>query len=255
VHATLLLTGHTDFTPDSLNAAAYDSYLPAFARLIPGLIQDYDHLDTGDPLKTRLADPIRMLRSWDYRWSVHSVPTTLAALWGDVLWDQVKNDPDEEGISNYDRMAEHAGEARRLGALAAVIDRLQHDFGTWRLPWGRINRYQRLTGDITQRFTDAGPSIPIGFTSARWGSLASFGARRYEGTDKYYGTLGNSFVAIVEFGDKVSARAVSIGGESGDPHSPHFDDQAARYADGALRPVYFYPEDLIGHTEREYRPY
>ena len=255
VHATLLLTGHKDFTPDSLNAAAYDSYLPAFARLIPGLLQDYDHLDTGDPLKTRLADPIRMLRSWDYRWSVHSVPTTLAALWGDVLWDQVKNDPDEEGISNYDRMADHAGEARRLGALAAVIDRLQHDFGTWRLPWGRINRYQRLTGDITQRFTDAGPSIPIGFTSARWGSLASFGARRYEGTDKYYGTLGNSFVAIVEFGDKVSARAISIGGESGDPHSPHFDDQAARYADGALRPVYFYPEDLLGHIEREYRPY
>jgi acyl-homoserine-lactone acylase len=94
----------------------------------------------------------------------------------------------------------------------------------------------------------------VPFTASRWGSLASFSAHRYEGTNKYYGTVGNSFVAIVEFGDKVSARAISTGGESGDPQSLHFDDQAARYADGALRPVYFYPGDLIGHTEREYHP-
>jgi acyl-homoserine-lactone acylase len=255
VHAALLLTDHKDFTPDSLNAAAYDSYLPAFARLIPGLIEGYDGLDEGNPLKTKLKDPIQVLRAWDYRWSLHSVPTTLAALWGDALWDEVKNDPEEETISNYDRMADRAGVDRELAALAAVVDRLQRDFGSWRLPWGRINRYQRLTGDIVQRFTDAGPSIPIPFTSARWGSLASFSARRYEGTDKYYGTSGNSFVAIVEFGDKVSARAVSTGGESGDPRSLHFDDQAARYADGALRPVYFYPADLIGHIEKEYRPH
>jgi acyl-homoserine-lactone acylase len=254
VHATLLLTGRTDFTPEALNAAAYDSYLPAFARLIPGLVEGYEALDNADPLKPKLEDQIKTLRSWDYRWSVHSVATTLAALWGDALWDDVKNDPDEEGISNYDRMADHATAARKLAALAKVSDRLQHDFGSWRIPWGRINRYQRLTGDIVQAFSDSGPSIPIPFTSARWGSLASFGARRYAGTDRYYGTSGNSFVAIVEFGDKVTARAVSIGGESGDPTSLHFDDQAARYSDGALRPVYFYPADLSGHVEREYRP-
>jgi acyl-homoserine-lactone acylase len=255
VHAALLLTGRRDFTQDSLNAAAYDSYLPAFARLIPGLVKGYDDLDNANPLKARLADQIQVLRSWDYRWSAHSVATTLAALWGDALWDDVKNDPDEETISNYDRMADHAGAERKLNALVVVSDRLQHDFGAWRLPWGVINRYQRLTGDIVQHFSDAGPSIPVPFTSARWGSLASFGARRYEGTSKYYGTLGNSFVAIVEFGEKVSARAISIGGESGDPRSLHFDDQSARYADGALRPVYFYPADLAGHVEKEYRPH
>ena len=112
-----------------------------------------------------------------------------------------------------------------------------------------------MNGDIVQNFTDNEPSIPMPFTSARWGSLASFGARRYEGTKRYYGTSGNSFVAIVEFADKVAARAVSIGGESGDAQSVHFRDQAARYADGALRTVYFYPEDLTGHVEREYHPH
>ena len=67
-------------------------------------------------------------------------------------------------------------------------------------------------------------------------------------------STGNSFLAIVEFGDKVSARAVTAGGQSGDPRSPHFNDQAARYANGNLRDVYFYPDQLKGHTEREYHP-
>jgi acyl-homoserine-lactone acylase len=87
-----------------------------------------------------------------------------------------------------------------------------------------------------------------------WGSLASFGARPANGSKRYYGTNGNSFVAVVEFGDKVRARAVSAGGESGDPGSPHFNDQAERYALGNLREVYFYPEQLKEHTRRTYQP-
>ncbi|HYW09621.1 MAG TPA: penicillin acylase family protein, partial [Longimicrobium sp.] len=154
----------------------------------------------------------------------------------------------------YDFMADRAPARQKLEALAAASDRLTADFGTWRTPWGEINRFQRTTGDIVQPFSDAAPSIPIPFTSAQWGSLASFGARRYPGTKRYYGTSGNSFVAVVEFGDSVRARAVTAGGESGNPRSPHFNDQAARYASGSLREVYFYPSQLRGHTEREYRP-
>ena len=100
----------------------------------------------------------------------------------------------------------------------------------------------------------SGASIPVGFTSSRWGSLASFGARAQPGTKKWYGTTGNSFVAGVEFGDRVRAKAVTAGGESGDPKSPHFNDQAERYASGNLRDVYFYPDDLKGHTARTYHP-
>jgi acyl-homoserine-lactone acylase len=139
-------------------------------------------------------------------------------------------------------------------ALAAASDRLTADFGKWRTPWGDINRFQRLTGDIVQPFNDAGPSIPVGFTSATWGSLASFGARPYPGTKKWYGTSGNSFVAVVEFGPTVKARAVTAGGESGHPGSKHFNDEAQRYSTGNLREVYFYRAQLKGHTEREYHP-
>ena len=141
-----------------------------------------------------------------------------------------------------------------LQSLSAASDKLTADFGKWQTPWGDINRFQRLTDDIVHPFSDAGPSIPVGFTSATWGSLASFGARSYKGSKKIYGTTGNSFVAVVEFGPTIRAKAVTAGGESGDPKSPHFKDEAQRYATGNLRDVYFYKAQLKGHTEREYHP-
>jgi acyl-homoserine-lactone acylase len=134
------------------------------------------------------------------------------------------------------------------------VERLERDFGRWDTPWGEINRFQRLTGDIVHPFSDSGPSIPVGFSSARWGSLASFGAAPRGGSKRWYGTSGNSFVAVVEFGPRVRARAVTAGGESGHPGSPHFNDQAGRYATGDLREVYFHPDQLKGHVERVYKP-
>jgi acyl-homoserine-lactone acylase len=138
--------------------------------------------------------------------------------------------------------------AQQLAALDEAMARLTADFGSWRVRWGEINRFQRNDAGIVQTFDDAKPSTPVPFTSGRWGSLAAFGAERYPGTRRYYGTHGNSFVAAVEFGPRVRARAVTAGGASGDPASPHFNDQAERYASGDLRPVYFYPEELAGRV-------
>jgi acyl-homoserine-lactone acylase len=255
LHAIQVLEGRRDFTPERLRDAAFDSYLTAFARLVPPLLAAYDSAADGDPLRASLAQPMAVLRAWDYRWSAGSVATALAVYWGDTLAALTAGHAGVAGMTPYDYMATRATAAERLGALAAATDRLTRDFGTWRSPWGRINRFQRLTGDIEQQFDDARPSIAVPFTSARWGSLASFGARTYPGTKRRYGTYGNTFVAVVEFGrDSVRAMAVTAGGESGGPHSPHFSDQAESYASGRLRQVYFYPEQLRGHTERTYHP-
>jgi acyl-homoserine-lactone acylase len=144
--------------------------------------------------------------------------------------------------------------AEKLDTFVRGLDRLERDFGGWRVPWGEVNRFQRIDPAIDARFDDKAPSIPVGFTSNKWGSLASFGASQKPDTKKWYGTNGNSFVAVVEFGKRVRARAVTAGGESGNPASPHFNDEARRYASGDLREVYFWPEQLKGHTERVYRP-
>ncbi|MBC7674339.1 MAG: penicillin acylase family protein [Polaromonas sp.] len=253
IHAMRVLSGKKDFTPASLMAAAFDSYMPAFDIMLPPLLSAFDQLTAGDPLRARLAEQVGLLRAWDRRWSITSVPTSLAVYWGEELQRTVSG----RGVGNVngdEDLMKRSTPDQRLRALAAASDRLASEFGQWKTPWGDINRFQRLTGDIVQPFNDAAPSIPVGFTAARWGSLASFGARPYPNTKKWYGTSGNSFVAVVEFGDSVRAKAVSAGGESGDPKSPHFSDQAVRYTTGELRDVYFYRSQLRNHTDREYHP-
>jgi acyl-homoserine lactone acylase PvdQ len=155
-------------------------------------------------------------------------------------------------VENY--ASNMAPREQLLEALAVASDKLDSDFGSWKTPWGNINRLQRISDDLAPSFSDDKPSIPVGFTWSRWGSLASFEARAYPGTRKWYGTAGNSFVAVVEFGDRVRARAVTVGGESGNAGSRHFNDESARYSKGGLREVYFYPEQLKAHTEQEYHP-
>jgi acyl-homoserine lactone acylase PvdQ len=253
LHAIRVLENKKDFTVDSLIAAAYDSYLPWFERTIPTLLKAWDDAPSTNPLKAKLADQIALLRKWDLRWSVTSVPTSLAVFWGEEVRRRLGPDVRRGGIA-VGELPSSATPQQLLESLAASSDKLQADFGTWKTPWGDINRFQRLTGDIVQPFNDSQPSIPVAFTSSTWGSLASFGARAYPGTKKWYGTSGNSFVAVVEFGDRVRARAVTAGGESGHPGSPHFNDEAGRYSTGDLREVYFYRTQLKGHTEREYHP-
>jgi acyl-homoserine-lactone acylase len=254
IHAIRVLDDKKDFTLESLIAAAFDSYLTEFDVTIPPLLKAYDQTPAANPLKGKVSEQIALLRGWDRRWSVASVPTSLAVYWGEEIGRQVGDDARKAGMSADEYAARKATPEQLLHALSAASDKLASDFGNWKTPWGDINRYQRLTGDIVQPFNDAGASIPVGFTSARWGSLASYGARTYKGTKKMYGTSGNSFVAVVEFGDRVRAKAVTAGGESGDPKSPHFGDQAQRYSTGDLRDVYFYRPQLEGHTERQYHP-
>ena len=251
LHAIRVLQGKKDFTLDGLIAAAFDSYLPWFEKALPALVRAWERAPESDPLKARLKEQIEALRGWDLRWGVDSVPTTLAVFWGQDLKRRAGR-----GVAGMD-----TGEGvavlppqMLLESLIAASEKLRADFGAWKTPWGTVNRFQRLTGDIVQPFHDAAPSIPVGFTSSEWGSLAAFGARPYPGTKKWYGTSGNSFVAVVEFGPQVRAKAVTAGGESGHPESKHFNDEARRYATGDLREVYFYRTQLRGHTEREYHP-
>jgi acyl-homoserine-lactone acylase len=253
-HALRVLTDQKDFTLQKLIDAAFDSYLPAFDKLLPPLLKDYDDLPASDSLKSQLADPADVLRKWDHRWAADSIATSVAIFWAEDLGRRVASEARASAMTADGYSATKATAQERMQSLAAAVQRLERDFGSWKTPWGDINRFQRFHDDIESHFDDSKPSIPVPFTYSRWGSLASFSARPYPNTKKWYGTSGNSFVAVVEFGPRVRARAVTAGGESGDPASPHFNDEAGRYASGDLREVYFYREQLKGHTERRYRP-
>ena len=273
VHAVQVLENKTDFTLDSLIEAAYDPFLPAFEDLIPDLllvtaVDQISGLNTENSnnleifpattnqvsIQSELLEYIDLLRTWDYNWSVDSVETSLAIYYAQNLMAAVAEEAAVSDTNIYEYMADRSTLAQQLIALRAAAEDLTNDFGDWRVPWGEINRYQRLNGDIVQDFNDEEPSIPVGFASGRWGSLASFGARTYPGTNRMYGTSGNSFVAVVEFGERLTAKAITAGGLQSDPNLPHFSDQAEMYANGEFRDVLFYREDVEANVERAYNP-
>ena len=248
IHAVMVLRDRKDFTIDKVIEAAYDSYLPGFEQMIPAVIAAYDAVSKTDKaMREKLKAPVEALRNWDLRFSVSSVPMSLA------YYYYMAQSRQPAAAGGEERSPE-SRDKQLCDALARAVDNLTSDFGTWETEWGEINRFQRLTGDIAGKFSDEEPSIPVGFASANFGSLAAFGATTFPGTKRIYGTRGNSFVAVVEFGDKVKAKSSLAGGVSGDPDSPYFMNQAQMYANGEFKDVLFYREELEKNSTRIYNP-
>ncbi|OEZ97231.1 acylase [Duganella sp. HH101] len=254
IHAVRVLENKKNFTLDSLIASAYDSQLPAFEPLLPQLFAAWDELPAGDALKGSVAPQIAALRGWDMRYALDSVPTSLAVFWAQDLTATYGAAAKAREVLVLDYIQAAITPQQRLQALERAAAKLTADFGTWQTSWGDINRFQRLSGDIVQPFDDSKPSLPVAFASANWGSLAAYGMTSKSKTKRLYGERGNSFVAAVEFGPRIKARSILAGGESGDPASPHFSDQAAMYARGEFKDVLFYKADVEKHLERKYHP-
>ncbi|GAB3546781.1 penicillin acylase family protein [Spirosoma fluminis] len=259
INAVRVLSRRSSFTLDTLIAAANDPYLTGFEELIPALVNAYE---TGsgqaEGQSKELPKAIETLRSWNRCYSATSVGMTLAIYWGEAIQrlarSRVQPDQRLDNLSFTAFTISRTSAQEKVKTLADVLAQLEKDFGSWQVAWGDVNRFQRLTGNIQETFDDNKPSIPVPFTSSAWGSLAAYGARSYPGTKKRYGSVGNSFVAVVEFGKKVKARSVMTGGAKSQPNSPHFTDQAPLYAAGKFKEVWFYPEDVQQHIEKTYRP-
>jgi acyl-homoserine-lactone acylase len=254
VHAVELLKDIENVTLDRLIAVGYDPHLTAFDVLLPPLFDAYQRLPADDLRRAALEGPIAALREWDRRTAADSVGTALAIFWGQSLIEAEKAQALEARQPVYDYLVDHLSDPVRIDALVAAVNRLTRDFGGWRVPWGDVNRFQRLTGDIVQPFDDSKPSLPVGMAPSTWGALASFESEDPQTTRRIYGSDGNSFVAAVEFGPTVRAKAIMTGGESGHPDSPHFADQAVMYTQGRFRDVLFTPQDIAAHSERCYHP-
>ena len=251
IHAIQLLEKANDLTLDKLIQLAYDPYIPLAEVLIPGVIEAYDLAPNHDK---SLKEAIEVLRSWDFTTSKTCVAMSLTHYYIKTYFKEgdVPNDLTFMEVINY--LGSASPEQERLRIFKRALSYLKADFGTWNTQWGEINRYQRINGAINQAFNDSLPSLPIGLAPGGWGALASFGARTYEGTKRQYGTSGNSFVAVVEFGDKVKAKTLLAGGQSSNPDSPHFDDQAQRYADIQFKEVAYYREDVERRAKYMYHP-
>jgi acyl-homoserine-lactone acylase len=256
LNAMRMLAGANDFTLDSLIAKGYDHYLTAFDLLLPALFDAYSN--APDSTRKVLQEPIGLLQKWDRRSAARSVATTLAVEWGMRILRYAPRPATGEAASNGVGMAQaaldHSTAAQKTGEMAAVLADLRQRYGNWKIEWGEICRYQRLTGKIAETYDDKKPSLAVGLVASTFGALPSFVSRVMPGTSKRYGVSGNSFIAAVEFGKKVVARTVVTGGESSDPASPNFTDQATMYLSGKFKDVLFYPEDVQAGAVKRYHP-
>jgi acyl-homoserine-lactone acylase len=256
LNAAKLLSQAKDLTIDKMiHDIGYNHYLSAFDLIIPVLLNDYNSLPATDSLKNNLKDAIEFLKAWDKNSSDTSVATTIAIEFG---YRFIQKTPP---VSNRYKSTDAVGQLKNVIALTTSTERLNSlkqtledftkRFGTWKVAWGKVNRYQRPAGET---FDDAKASLPVSLASATFGSLPSFASRRFTNTNKRYGISGNSFVACVEFGKKVKAKSIVTGGQSFDPASKHYTDQAEMFINGNFKDVLFYKEDVLKHAERKYHP-
>ena len=259
VNAVRVLSAGSGYTIDKVIEAGYDTYLSAFEVLIPALVKAFDQsIKPTDSLYAQLAAPMDILRKWDYHTSEQSIAATLAIEWAQKLTPTIMrlyiNEGEADQVQNTKRFAASATPSQLITPFVTTLGELKTRFGKWNMPWGEINRFQRLTGDIQSKYDDNQPSIPVGFASAMWGMLPSYNSRPYAGTQKRYGVSGNSFICAIEFGPRIKAKSLLAGGESGDPASKHFNDQSEMYAKGKFKEVLFYKEDVLKNAERTYHP-
>lgn len=257
INAVRVLSKGSQYTLDKVIEAGYDKYLSAFAILVPALVEAYEK-NAGDSAYASLREPISILKEWNYYSAENSIATTLAIEWGQkILGVMMRSEDDYEDLDQVERterFAKKATAAQLLPPLQATLKELTGKFGSWKVEWGSINRYQRLSGKVNETFDDNQPSLPVAMAASTWGTLPSFVSRYMPGTKKRYGFNGNSFICAVEFGKKIKARSLLTGGVNNNPQSPHFSDQAEMYTKGIFKDVLFYPEDVKKNAEKTYHP-
>ncbi|TMI65186.1 MAG: acylase [Bacteroidetes bacterium] len=260
VNAVRVLSEENKYDIDKVIKAGYDKRLSAFEILVPALVSSFEkNISYNDSLYALLIGPVSILKNWDYRCGENSIATTLAVEWGQKIGTamariKISNKENADQVDKANYFATNAKPDELLQPLLATINDLQNKFGRWQIPWGEINRFQRISSDIDNKFDDSKPSIPDGFVSSTWGMLPSYSSRSFPNTKKRYGIHGNSFICAVEFGKKIKAKSLLAGGNSGKENSPHFFDQGEMYSKGIFKDVLFYKEDVMKHIERSYHP-
>jgi acyl-homoserine lactone acylase PvdQ len=250
IHAIPLLKASKNLTLDKLIALAYDSYLPGADTIAKGIIEAYNQNANAYP---NLKEEVETLKKWDFKVSASSTAMTMIDFYVKAF-NQSGKVPKGNYMERLYYIASGSPLKERLEVFNQALQTLKSDFGSTQVPWGEYNRYQRNDGEIFQVFNDSLKSLPVGMASSMWGALASYGTRKGKDTKRQYGVVGNSFVAVVEFGKRVKAKSMLAGGQSGHPDSPHFDDQVERYIDGKFKEVAFYREDVLKRAKSTYHP-
>ena len=235
-----LLSAADDVTLDELAGMAMDRRYLAADELLPPLFREWiRYREEGPSAAEGLRGAIKLLKLWDRRGSAGSVATTVFTIWV----RQMGAPPPEP-------------EWPLVSRLDAALDFLRSSNGTWRLAWGDLMRHQKPDDRAGETFADDRPSLPLAGANANLtGSIYMTSGIRPEGQERFYAHFGNTYVAVMEFTPE-GPRAYTIVpyGQSEDPDSPHYFDQAPLFAQGEFKPSWFTLEQVRENLEEAYHP-
>lgn len=256
VNAVRQLRNIKDATIDTIIKMSHSPYLANGKKFIPTLIKSYDLNGNID----RLSGPIDLLRKWDFIADTNSIATTISVLWVEKVlqYNQSKlkrpvtNELSYPLTNGSSISLDSISSSMQLTFLDSVISDLNKDWGTWQIPWGKINRFQRNAAGIEP--SDSLFSLAVTAAPAFMGSLNAYTSKKSKNSKARYGTTGNTFVAVISFGPKLTAKSIFTGGSSSNPNSKHFTDQANGYINHQFKNVNFYRSDVLKNKEVIYHP-
>lgn len=248
-----LLASQDKFSFDELTRLAFDTRVNEAATELPLLFAEWEGLQQTDALRAeRLRPAIEELKAWKQISTIDSVAMTLFAGYHVRLYGSYRWRPQSYFFAANSQPVK-AGD--RVKALEEVLAALEKNWGTWRVAWGERTRLQRPDAAGDAPFSDAQPSLPVAGANGQLGIVFSFYTKpAATGQKRRYGYLGHGYVAVVEFGPQVRAKSIITFGESGDPQSPHYFDQARLFARGEFKPTWLTLDEIKAHTERAYHP-
>jgi penicillin amidase len=236
--ATRLPDADTAWTFDEWIGAAFDAAVADPSEAVTALVHEWEEVGGPNPARARGLDAaVDLLRGWDQVASVESEATTVFVLWQEQL-----------------RSGAYTGELARFRALEAVIAQLERDWNRAAVPWGEINRLQRIPANGSDTFSDDRPSLPAAGAPGWLGSRLALSARSETDTRMRYAVGGTRWIHAAELARNMQSRTVVTFGQSADPASPHGFDQAPLFTQGRLKNAWFNRAEIMANARRVYQP-
>jgi acyl-homoserine lactone acylase PvdQ len=246
-----ILSAGADWTLESLARAAFDTRILNAEADVPRIIDEWERLGAQDGARALgVESAVEALRAWDHISTIDAPAMTIYVYWTEA-WVNSFVEDEADGV---DESEEDATPWPLVSALERAVERLRTGWDTTLVPWGQVNRLQRVHSSGTEAFDDDAPSLPVAGAPGGLGIVFAFGTRPGPDGKRRYGVRGHTWVSVAEFGDRIESRSVVTFGQSADPESPHWFDQAPLYARGELREAWFAEEAVRAATRRSYRP-